>query len=333
MSTVRTHEAPASPGFVRRRASLFGSIKPASRRALREIIEAAAAEPNWLREAETVLSTTPGAVPLGAVRASASPARPSRTVAEIRPRPAVTLEAGMSVTEAAKRMQAANSDAALVCERVGSEWKVQGILTDTDVMRKVVAAGRDPDAVTVDAVMTRNPQVVAAASTAENALCTMIENRFRHLPVVGAAGVVGVLDIAKCLGDALGRMQNHQLGHALSLQALFDQERQEAGGGPDAAMPPCSIASGASAQEAAMLMAARGGAVLVHDDAVHFATSGPLRTSCAGILSPKDLLFRLVARELPPRDTPVRRPPPSHLPPPPLPSPCLLPTISPPPPR
>ena len=331
MSTVRTHEAPASPGFVRRRASLFGSIKPASRRALREIIEAAAAEPNWLREAETVLSTTPGAVPLGAVRASASPARPSRTVAEIRPRPAVTLEAGMSVTEAAKRMQAANSDAALVCERVGSEWKVQGILTDTDVMRKVVAAGRDPDAVTVDAVMTRNPQVVAAASTAENALCTMIENRFRHLPVVGAAGVVGVLDIAKCLGDALGRMQNHQLGHALSLQALFDQERQEAGG-PDAAMPPCSIASGASAQEAAMLMAARGGAVLVHDDAVHFATSGPLRTSCAGILSPKDLLFRLVARELPPRDTPVRRPPPPP-PPPPLPSPCLLPTISPPPPR
>ena len=123
-----------------------------------------------------------------------------------------------------------------------------------------------------------------------------------------------MLDIAKCLGDALGRMQNHQLGHALSLQALFDQERQEAGG-PDAAMPPCSIASGASAQEAAMLMAARGGAVLVHDDAEHFATSGPLRTSCAGILSPKDLLFRLVARELPPRDTPVRHlPPPSHLP-------------------
>ena len=272
----------------------------------RQIIEAAAAEPNWLREAETVLSTTPGAVPLGAVRGGSSPVRPSRTVAEIRPRPAVTLEAGMSVSDAAKRMQAANSDAALVCERVGSEgeWKVQGILTDTDVMRKVVAAGRDPDTVTVDTVMTRNPQVVAAASTAENALCTMIEHRFRHLPVVGATGVVGVLDIAKCLGDALGRMQNHQLGHALSLQALFDQERQEAGG-PDAAMPPCSIASGASAQEAAMLMAARGGAVLVHDAAEHFATSGPLRTSCAGILSPKDLLFRLVARDLPPRDTPV----------------------------
>jgi len=32
-------------------------------------------------------------------------------------------------------------------------------------------------------------------------------------------------------------------------------------------VPPCSIASGASAQEAAMLMAARGGSVLVHDDA------------------------------------------------------------------
>ena len=158
----------------------------------RQIIEAAAAEPNWLREAETVLSTTPGAVPLGAVRGGSSPVRPSRTVAEIRPRPAVTLEAGMSVSDAAKRMQAANSDAALVCERVGSdgEWKVQGILTDTDVMRKVVAAGRDPDTVTVDTVMTRNPQVVAAASTAENALCTMIENCFRHLPVVGAAGVV-----------------------------------------------------------------------------------------------------------------------------------------------
>ena len=157
---------------------------------LTQIIEAAASEPNWLREAETVLSTTPGAVPLGAVRAHAP--RPSRTVAEMRPRPAVTLEAGMPVADAAKRMQAANSDAALVCERVGTEWKVRGILTDTDVMRKVVAAGRDPDAVTVDTVMTRNPQVVAAGSTAESALCTMIENRFRHLPVVGATGVVGL---------------------------------------------------------------------------------------------------------------------------------------------
>ena len=51
----------------------------------------------------------------------------------------------MPVADAAKRMQAANSDAALVCERVGTEWKVRGILTDTDVMRKVVAAGRDPN--------------------------------------------------------------------------------------------------------------------------------------------------------------------------------------------
>ena len=101
-------------------------------------------------------------MPLGAVRAHAP--RPSRTVAEMRPRPAVTLEAGMPVADAAKRMQAANSDAALVCERVGTEWKVRGILTDTDVMRKVVAVGRDPDAVTVDTVMTRNPQVVAAGA-------------------------------------------------------------------------------------------------------------------------------------------------------------------------
>ena len=105
----------------------------------------------------------------------------------------------MPVADAAKRMQAANSDAALVCERVGTECKVRGILTDTDVMRKVVAAGRDPDAVTVDTVMTRNPQVVAAGSTAESALCTMIENRFRHLPVVGGTGVVGVLDLTRGL--------------------------------------------------------------------------------------------------------------------------------------
>ena len=41
-----------------------------------------------------------------------------------------------------------------------------------------------------------------------DALTIMVENHFRHLPVVDDSGsIVGLLDIAKCLNDAISKLE------------------------------------------------------------------------------------------------------------------------------
>ena len=56
----------------------------------------------------------------------------------------------------------------------------------------------------------------------------MVERRFRHLPVLDADGaVVGVLDIAKCLYDAISRLERHlsTASSALSQAVLASMPR------------------------------------------------------------------------------------------------------------
>ena len=59
--------------------------------------------------------------------------------------------------------------------------------------------------------MTANPQCVSVGDAAMEALGLMAERGFRHLPVIDERGVVmGVLDISKCLFDAIMRMERAQ---------------------------------------------------------------------------------------------------------------------------
>ena len=130
-----------------------------------------------------------------------------RTVADLRPRKAFRLDGELTVAAAAKQMASANVDAALI---VSLEGELLGILTDTDVARKVLGVGLDPAAVKVIAAMTPNPTTVAWNENAVDALVTMVEKRFRHLSVMDEDGAVGgVLDIAKCLYDAISRLEKH----------------------------------------------------------------------------------------------------------------------------
>jgi CBS domain-containing protein len=48
--------------------------------------------------------------------------------------------------------------------------------------------------------MTRHPMTVAPDDDTEDALRTMLDNRFRHLPVVDGGKVVGVVSIRDLAG-------------------------------------------------------------------------------------------------------------------------------------
>jgi len=94
-----------------------------------------------------------------------------------------------TLAEVAKRMVAKDVGAVLVHE--GDQ--LRGILTERDVLR-AVADGLD-DTTRVRDRMTENPETLDADDTTEHAAVLMIHGGFRHLPVMEAGAVVGMLSI------------------------------------------------------------------------------------------------------------------------------------------
>lgn len=91
--------------------------------------------------------------------------------------------------EAARGMSERNVNSVLVT----AGERLVGIITSTDLVRKVMSAGLDPDTTPVGEVMTPDPQTAAPGSSAIEALHRMHDGHFRHLPVVDNGKIVGVV--------------------------------------------------------------------------------------------------------------------------------------------
>ena len=72
-------------------------------------------------------------------------------MSRLRPKKALTVDGSTTVTEAARLMVAKRYDCALV---TGEDGLLEGIITDTDITRRVVAEGLDLNKTAVSAVMT-----------------------------------------------------------------------------------------------------------------------------------------------------------------------------------
>ncbi|KAL1917595.1 uncharacterized protein VTP21DRAFT_3988 [Calcarisporiella thermophila] len=126
------------------------------------------------------------------------------TVSALRPSFALTVRENCLVVEASQLMAAKRSDCVLV---VDDEDRLCGIFTAKDIAFRLVAEDYDARATPVSVIMTRNPTCVTSDTPAPDALETMVQRGFRHLPVLNEDGdVVGLLDITKCLLQALERM-------------------------------------------------------------------------------------------------------------------------------
>jgi len=71
--------------------------------------------------------------------------------------------------------------------------RLEGILTEQDVVRRVVAERRDAEHVTVAEVMTRHPDTIPASDLALTGLQMMEDGGYRHLPVIHDGRVVGLI--------------------------------------------------------------------------------------------------------------------------------------------
>jgi CBS domain-containing protein len=96
-----------------------------------------------------------------------------------------------SVAKAAKLMGIKRVGAIAIVE----EEHLLGILTERDVLTRVVALGLDPEATPVTQVMTPDPQTVTPDAPIEQVLALMRNNGYRHMPVVENDHVIGMVSI------------------------------------------------------------------------------------------------------------------------------------------
>jgi CBS domain-containing protein len=101
--------------------------------------------------------------------------------------------------EVAERMTQKNVGAVIVKDH----GRLIGILTERDLLRAMAARVHTSDA-RVRQWMTADPLTAAPETDLEEASRIMLDNGFRHLPVVDGSNVLGVVSLRRVLG---GRRQ------------------------------------------------------------------------------------------------------------------------------
>lgn len=118
-----------------------------------------------------------------------------------------------TVYSAACVMTRANCGSVLV---IDTSSTLLGIVTERDLMTRVVAKALDPATTTVADIMTRSPHCVVPETKVADAVLIMIERGFRHLPIVTDNNkILGVFSVR----DAMPR----EVQAAESLAAFHEQ--------------------------------------------------------------------------------------------------------------
>jgi CBS domain-containing protein len=83
---------------------------------------------------------------------------------------------------------------------VDTEYRVAGIFTERDVLRKMALSRTDPKNTAVRQMMTTPVEMATRCTGPAEALHTMLERHFRHLPVADDGGkLLGILSIRNLL--------------------------------------------------------------------------------------------------------------------------------------
>lgn len=125
---------------------------------------------------------------------------PSRSIrAIIEQQEVVTSSERVTISDVAQLMKQKQVGAVMVVEA----GKLIGVVTERDVLFRVVAERRDPATTLLAEVMTRNPRTIHPDKPFPDALHIMHEGGFRHVPVVEDGRPVGMISARDALGPEL----------------------------------------------------------------------------------------------------------------------------------
>ncbi len=136
----------------------------------------------------------------------------SKTAREIMTSDATCVGENESVAEAAQKMARLDVGALPIC---GEDDRLKGMLTDRDIVVKVLAAGKSPEQTHAGELAEGKPVTIGADDPAEEALRTMSEHKVRRLPVIDGHRLIGVVSQGD-LATALGREQVGELVETIS---------------------------------------------------------------------------------------------------------------------
>ncbi|HXS96607.1 MAG TPA: CBS domain-containing protein [Candidatus Limnocylindrales bacterium] len=113
-----------------------------------------------------------------------------------------------TVAAAVRRMAELHVGAILVL----ADGELQGIFSERDLLKRVVAAGRDPETTPIAEVMTTGVSTIDETATLEQAMEAMQAHACRHLPVTRDGRVVAFLSMRDLMNFDLAR-KTEELQH------------------------------------------------------------------------------------------------------------------------
>ena len=140
-----------------------------------------------------------------------------RSVSEmVRDQVVIALPPDVTAREAARVMANRRIGAVLITQ----DGLLLGIFTERDMVARVVALGLDPDKTELSAVMTPKPRTIDQGASTAEALRTMQQGGFRHLPVTKRGRIADILSLRDFASSDL-----------LEIERAQDLERAIAEGG------------------------------------------------------------------------------------------------------
>ncbi|WP_433221086.1 CBS domain-containing protein [Dactylosporangium sp. CS-047395] len=106
-----------------------------------------------------------------------------------------------SLARAAQQMADLHVGSMPIC---GNDRRIKGMITDRDIVVKVIAGGRDPAGVSAGELAEGKPVTIGADDDTDAILHTMAQHKVRRLPVIDGLDLVGMValaDVARALPD------------------------------------------------------------------------------------------------------------------------------------
>ena len=125
----------------------------------------------------------------------------------------------ISIKEAARIMTKFKIGSLIILE----DEDITGIITESDIIRKIVATGLDPSNTLVEQTMTKDVITVDSDKDISDAVHMMVEHKIKRLPVLDDGKLVGILTTTDVIAV------EPKMIEALAQVMLFSEKQMVAG--------------------------------------------------------------------------------------------------------